>query len=237
MKRPKLFNIVLTIIFLILLLIFKNIYKSRIEKLQTTVSLFNVEKQEFTKTKNALQEEIVKVKAVVVKDKEQLKEYTDKIFKLKDEVKTASVFYQEVLKTKWDTAYIPYHDTLVVYKVLIGDTITAEIKNYVSNSIKVPNSFSKDTSTYYLSGRVLKEGVSIDSLNIPDTFNLRVVETKGKLFKPSYIEFQTKHSNPLINVIGVKAITYKLPKKTFFQWISEKALWIGVGFGLSTIIK
>ena len=75
----------------------------------------------------------------------------------------------------------------------------------------------------------------IDSLNIPDTFNLRIVETKGKLFKPSFVEFQSFHSNKLVKVTGANSILYKLPRKTFWQVVLDKLIWIGVGIGLSTL--
>ena len=209
----------------------------KIDKLETTNSLLQVEKQEFKKVVNTQGDTILKQKAVIVKDKEQLKTFTDSIFKLKQEIKNVITYYREITTITWDTVYIPYVDTQYIPNPLLqtGDTITKELKAYINNSIQVPNSFYKDSLLFTIKGQVTKEGVRIDSLNIPDTFNLRIVETKGKLFKPSFVEFQSFHSNKLVKVTGANSILYKLPRKTFWQVVLDKLIWIGVGIGLSTL--
>lgn len=208
---------------------------AEIATLETTNALLQLENQKFEKIVNSQDDSIVKQRAIIIKDKEQLKTFTDSIFNLKQKVKAVTAFYKETTKTVWDTVYIPYDSTPTIPQVQYGDTITKEIKNYIDSSIKVPNKFSKDSSLFSIKGEVTKQGVRIDSLNIPDTFNLRIVETKGKLFKPSFVEFQSFHTNKLVQVTGVNSIMYKLPKKTFWQVVLDKLIWVGVGIGLTTI--
>ena len=208
---------------------------AEIASLETSLSLSELNNQKYEKIVNTLEDTILKQRAIIIKDKEQLKTFTDSIFNLKQKVKAVTAFYKETTKTVWDTVYIPYDSTPTIPQVQYGDTITKEIKNYIDSSIKVPNKFSKDSSLFSIKGEVTKQGVRIDSLNIPDTFNLRIVETKGKLFKPSFVEFQSFHTNKLVQVTGVNSIMYKLPKKTFWQVVLDKLIWVGVGIGLTTI--
>lgn len=208
---------------------------AEIASLETSLSLSELNNQKYEKIVNTLEDTILKQRAIIIKDKEQLKTFTDSIFNLKQKVKAVTAFYKETTKTDWDTVYIPYDSTPTIPQVQYGDTITKEIKNYIDSSIKVPNKFSKDSSLFSIKGEVTKQGVRIDSLNIPDTFNLRIVETKGKLFKPSFVEFQSFHTNKLVQVTGVNSIMYKLPKKTFWQVVLDKLIWVGVGIGLTTI--
>ena len=229
-------NILLGITTLILLLFLRiGCKNAEIASLETTNSLLQIENQKFKKTINELGDSVVKQKAIIVKNKEQLKTFTDSIFKLKQKVKSVTAYYKEITKTNWDTVYIPYTDTQYIPNPFLqtGDTITKELYTYINNSVKVPNSFNIDSFLYSIKGTVLKEGVRIDSLNIPDTFNLRIVETKGKLFKPSFIEFQSFHTNKLVQVIGANSIMYKLPKKTFWQVVLDKLVWVVIGLGLS----
>ncbi len=236
--KKHLFPIILTIIFLFTLTIVVRVYNSKLDKRDSQISLLTVDNQNYIKVTDELGKEVVKQKAVVVKEREQVKEYSDKYFALKEKPKSVDVFYQEVTKTDWDTAFIPYHDTLYVkIDPIVGDTITQELKNYIDSSVRIPNSFEKDSSLFAIKGRVLKNGVSIDSLSLPDTFNLRVVETKGKLFKPSFVEFQSFHTNPLVNVTGTQSVIYKVPKKTFWQVVLDKLIWVGIGVGATTLIK
>lgn len=231
-------NILLGVTVLILILLLKiGCNNAKISSLETTVSLLELKNQKFEKTVNELGDSVVKQKAIIVKNKEQLKTFTDSIFKLKETVRAVTVFYKENIKTNWDTVYIPYTDTQYIPNPLLqtGDTITKELYTYINNSVKVPNPFVVDTNLYTIKGTILKEGVRIDSLNIPDTFNLRVVETKGKLFKPSTIEFQSFHTNKLVQVTGANSIMYKLPKKTFWQVVMDKLFWIAVGFGVTKL--
>ena len=224
---------------IVLLLCFLKIRckNSELILLQTKYSLSQIENQEYKKVANKQGDSIVKQRAIIVKNKEQLKTLTDSIFKLKKDVKAVTAFYKESTKTNWDTVYIPYIDVQYIPNPLLqtGDTITKELYTYINNSVKVPNSFYLDSLLFTVKGKVTKEGVRIDSLNIPDTFNLRIVETKGKLFKPSFIEFQSFHTNPLVQVTGANSIMYKLPKKTFWQVVLDKLIWVGVGIGLTTL--
>jgi hypothetical protein len=229
-------NILIGVIVIILILFLRiGCKNAEIASVETTNSLLQIENQKFEKIINNQDDSIVKQRAIIIKDKEQLKTFTDSIFKLKEKVKSVTAFYKEVIKTNWDTVNIPYTDTQYIPNPFLqtGDTITKELYTYINNSVKVPNPFNIDSSLYSIKGEVTKQGVRIDSLNIPDTFNLRIVETKGKLFKPSFIEFQSLHTNKLVQVTGVNSIMYKLPKKTFWQVVLDKLVWVGIGLGLS----
>lgn len=210
---------------------------AKIAKLETENSLLQVKNQEYRKEINTLGDSIVKQIVTIVENEKQLRTFTDSIFKLKKKVKAVEFFYKENTRLKWDTVFIPYKDVpddMPVYDPFNVDT--AKIRLYVENSISVPRKFDT-TSTYFsLSGTVLKNGVIIDSPNIPDTFSLRVVDTKGGLLKKSIKEVQSFHTNPLIQSFGVQSIKIEEPKKPFIKTLIDKLFWVGVGIFIKSKI-
>ncbi len=103
--------------------------------------------------------------------------------------------------------YIPYIDS--------SNQIGKDTSEYLKNSVRVPRGFELKNSYFNIRGSVLKSGVKLDSLNIPDTLRGRFVEKKNGLFKPETIEYQVFNTNPYIQIQGGKSAVYTAKKKPF----------------------
>lgn len=173
--------------------------------------------------------------AIITSNQESLSALTDSIFNLKSkhekQIKQVIAYYKGVTVTNIDSVLIPYVDSAqLAHKDSLIQGCREVMKVLLDSFIFVPRRVEAKTPQYRFAGTVLKEGFRIDSLQIPDTLQLRFVEKKSFLKRPSY-QVQFFHSNPLITNTQANSIIYKPPKK---PRVLEKALLIGAGIFLGS---
>lgn len=152
---------------------------------------------------------------------------TDTIFKMDKKHSQTIAYYKGISRTRIDSVFIPFKDTAFAKKW--SDSVNSRCKEVIQflidSTIIVPKRFLKEDRGYRFGGTITRGGLTIDSLLIPDTLQLRIVENKGFLKRPSYT-VQFFHSNPHITTTQANSVLYKPPKK---PRLLEKAILVGVG--------
>lgn len=217
------------------------IVKNKLNKAETTIALNLLEKQTLTDSLVNKNKQIVKLQDAVVfegeKGKKALREYSDSVFNLrkKDErkYKETVAYYQNYISTHLsDTVRIPFEPSGSdsIQKPSVNDE---RVKEYIDNSIRVPKAFTKADPYFYINGTVSKDGVSINSMILPDTITGRFVERKNGFLKAKTIEYQVFNTNPYIKIDNSKSAIYKPEKKnTFLKIVGIAVLSFFVGKSL-----
>ncbi len=188
---------------------------------------------------------------IEVNNQDAIREYTDSIFNLKrkyeKKIKDIKAFYSERTTTTLDSVLVPYEDTTKVdywknEARRLGDDCESLTNRLIDTTVFVGIVAKDSTNEYKIEATVLKKGILINKLTIPDSQYVRFITLKGgflkknqegkrKLFLKKTIQVQVLHTNKLINVDGSNSIFY-IPKKKE-RWL-EKALLIGGGIYLGT---
>jgi len=177
---------------------------------------------------------INKQEVIIVNSTNQLNKLTDTIFDLnrKDRKNRETIAYYKGISKVEVKVNVPYKDTLGMKK--FGDSLAKQcstVIEYMRDSmITVPRTASISNDTLSAKLTVSKEGVKIDSLSMIDTLNLRFVEHRGFLKRPT-IELQYMHSNPLFKSEKATSVFYKPKKKSN---LLPKALLIAAGIFVGT---
>ena len=120
-------------------------------------------------------------------------------------------------------------------------TITKIDTIKIGYEVPVPFEFdrlwSKNDRFYSISGHSTQDGITINSLEIPNTLSFVVGKKKGNFI------IEAVNSNPHIKTTGLDAYSFKLPKKRFGvslfvgYGISNTGLspLVGIGFGYNLI--
>jgi hypothetical protein len=214
-------------------------YRAEIDKQGKEITSLDLKNQTLEKEVNDRGQIIYSQKAILSSSQEAIRNLTDSIFNLNrvhgEKIKAVIAYYKGVTTTNIDSVFIPYTDTKAIHEaeMKIIERCNKEFKYLTDSFILVPRKVIKKTPNYLFAGTVMKDGFRIDELSIPDTLNLRFVETGGFLKKKkSYIQFT--HSNPLITTTQANSVLYKPPKK---PRLLEKALFIGAGLFLGSKLK
>lgn len=85
--------------------------------------------------------------------------------------------------------------------------------------------FGTNTQYYSIFGRTTQEGITIDSLSLPNTLSFAIGKKKTGFFKSEY-RIEAVNSNPYISTIGLDAYTFSVPKKRF-----GISAYVGFGIG------
>ena len=233
-------NIIIGILLLVIALLTLNTCKLKrgYANQVSTIDSLTLANQTLDSIKNKQNETILTQQAIIVDNTESLNKLTDSIFllKKKDSKNLATIaYYKAITSTKIDSVDIPYVDTIAMKKW--EDSVLQHCQSvidYIQDStITVPRTASLSTKDFQLTATVKKDNLEINSLVIPDTLQLRFVERKRFLARPT-IEVQFFHSNSLISTTQSNSVIYKPKRKPFFQRVVVPVL-IGVGTGL--IIK
>lgn len=209
-------------------------------------------KQEVVKLANARGDTIVRQYAIITSDQDALKKAADELFNYKDkdkkQIKRIDALVKLTTKTKLPNPIVAkFTDTLD--KKRFADSLSKECADVISilldTSVFVGSQFKFDSSYLQLSGIVEKDGVRIDSLNMPDTQAIAFEVTKGGLFRrgidgkvkfwtPRKLSVSVYHSNPYIQTTGMSSAVYKSPPKG--RWL-ERAIIFATGVFLGSRLK
>jgi len=201
-----------------------------------TISALQLEKQRLDSLTNKQGETILYQESLITSSTDAIDELTDTIFNLrkKDEKNQQTLaYYKSSNAINLVGVSVPYIDSIAMKE--FGDSISAQCKEvidyYNMNTIPIGMIAEDSTANYKISQTVESGGIKINNLVIPDTLQLRFVEKKGGLFKPSSIQVQFKHSNPLVTTTQANSVFYVPKKKSFFKRVILPVA-IGVGAGI-----
>jgi len=159
----------------------------------------------------------------------QLKAYTDTIFNLKkqNEKRVAEVQQYtkviEELKAKGIVAHYVHDTTKIIDTVMAQDT---------RDLIEVPIAFEyKDSTLFFLHGKVTLDGVQIDTIGATNDINLRIADKHTGLFglKQTTV-VQAANTNPYFNIKGVASITVPYKGSWWQRWGKPTAAALIAGY-------
>jgi len=162
------------------------------------------------------------------------------LVKYEGEIKKLKAQIIQSQQIKYGTIAVPftpngYADTTGWYKKLqSGDTSKAICDSLKANSVVVPKAFSKHDKWFNIDGKVVKEGVNIESIVIPNESTVSIGWKKaGFLHLKKVPIVEVKNTNPYMDVTKMSNIIID-PKKGLFQ---KNGFWIGVGAAIVVILK
>jgi hypothetical protein len=178
-------------------------FKKQIGKLQLDNQFFE-EKLSKDSVKIAEQEQII----ISQKDAIELGILEiENLKKIKGQVKT-------ITEIRIDSVPVPYTET-----IYISDTI------YPKGVIEVPKRFNLTKEHYSFNGLILKEGLLVDSIVIPNEMKLTIGNKSGGIFRKSIPIVKLENTNPYLSTIDMKNVIIEDEKKFY----DRKVFWLGVG--------
>lgn len=218
---------------------------------QNKLDSITLANQVLIQDKNSIGQTVSKQAVIITEDQEALQDITAKVFNLEKQdekrIKQINALIQIASRIRVDSINIPFKDEIAAKK--FSDSLIAacaEVINYYkNNSIPVPQNVSiskEENPNFQFYGKVIKEGLAIDSINFPDSQRIAVIETKGGLFRrniegkvkfytPRKLEIQVLHTNKYVEITGMSSIIYQ--PKVRGRWL-ERLLIAGVGIFLGT---
>lgn len=196
-------------------------FKNELNKKDDVIGIMAIEKQELNSIINKKNVTIKEQDVVILKTKESLKNYTDTIFDLKR---------KNEKKIKEVISYYSNRTTVVIDSFIVNTVDSIPYPEYITDSfarenmVTVPRTYDVDSANFKFNATVKKEGLTINSLVIPDTTYGRFVELKS-----GDIKYQFFNTNPYIKIDGANSAVYKKPKKTFWSHVKEKGILIAIG--------
>lgn len=228
-------------------------YQNELSANDLVIDSLTLANQKWDSIHNADGEAILVQTALVVKNQEAFRRYSDSMFNLtkrqERRIKEIIAHYSGVTNTGIDTTFIPYRDTVGMKR--FSDSVEKKcadvIAFYRKNALEIPHDtvtgvplgkpVKDSTADYYFDATIFKDTLRINKIAFPDSLEIRFVETKGglfrrnaqgkvKIFSRRSVEVQVKHSNPRVSTLKMNSLIYKPDKK--FKWL-EKAVLIGAG--------
>lgn len=206
-------------------------FQDQIKEGKKQISQLQLDKQTLTDKINSQGKTIKSQDVIITDNTASLNNLTDSIFHLKRRNQEVIAYFKAKTNTSLVEIPVPYMDTTGAKHWIDSVLALAPTPIDPNTIIKVPQRAFLETSQLRLLATVKKEGLSIDSLDLPDDLQLRFLETKGSLFKSKKIEVQFFHSNPYIHTLSANSVFYK-PKKVPFLKRIVLPVAIGVGAGL-----
>ncbi len=203
---------------------------------------------------NRLGQEVSKQQVITTQNQEALKEFTAKVFNLEkndaNRIKQINALIQIKSRTHVDTTTILYRDG--VAEQHFADSIQKICKDvidfYSSMTVMVPKNVQiteEENKDFQFDGTILKDRFVINSVNLPDSQRIAIIETKGGLFKkditgkrkfytPKKLEIQVLHTNKYIKVEGMSSVIYQ--PKVKGRWL-ERAIIFAAGGAAMYFLK
>jgi hypothetical protein len=108
-----------------------------------------------------------------------------------------------------------------------GDSSKATLDSLLANSIIIPKRFSVKDKWYSIDGKVLRDGLLMDSLKITNESSVTIGwKNAGFLGLKKEAMVEIKNTNPYLNVTKMNNVVVK-KKKGLFQ---NPLFWSGIGF-------
>lgn len=216
---------------------FRSCSNHKLEVAQSAVDSLTLANQKLDSTVNKMGQKIYTQIVTLSENQKSIRKLTDSIFNLKkrDEriIRRIVAYYTERTNVHIDSVSVPYTDSIAIKQF----RDSAEFYKYALDSmIVVPKKAALSTTYFSIDETVTKNGLVINSLNIPDSQYIRIVENRGgflrkvngklKFHVKPQIQIQTLHTNPYIQITGENSILYTPRAK---PRILEKVLLLGIG--------
>jgi len=162
------------------------------------------------------------------------------LLKLEGDIKIVQSQVRQKQSIKIDSVPVPFvpehfaDTTGWMVKIKQGDSSRATLDSLLSNSIIIPKRFSIKNDWYSFDGKVLRDGLLLDSLQITNESSVSVGWKKAGflgLSKEPIVEI--KNTNPYLGVAKMSNVVVK-KKKGLFQ---NPIFWTGLGIIGGTLIK
>lgn len=210
--------------------------QKKVDQGREQITQLDLDKQTLTTKINEQGQDIFIQQSIIRDNMKSLDDLTDTIFNLKkvdSKNRETIAYFKNTTKTGVTKVDVPYLDSTAMKA--FEDSVTKscpDLASFVRDSVlTVPVSARITDPNFEVGLTVKKQGVTIDSLVIPDTLQLRFVEHKRGLFKSNEIETQFFHSNPLVRTTGANSAFYKPKKASFFKRVILPVA-VGIGAGL-----
>jgi hypothetical protein len=208
----------------------------KLDEQANTITQIDLDRQQIKELSNRQGRQIIAQEAFMVTSKETLNRLTDSIFDLKKRdarnLETIA-YYKGVTKFQVKEVGIPYLDSVRMRNLTDSVMATKEsLIEYIENqTIEVPAPAALATPHYNVALTVTQDSLRLDSLSIPNTLQLRFVESGRGLFKKPQIEVQYFNSNTYITNLSSNSVFYQPKKKSFWTTVVLPVA-IGVGAGI-----
>lgn len=227
MKNTRIMKILTISLAVLALLLLLNTFRlnKKVDEQGGVITQQQLENQKTTKIVNEQGKTISRQKVLLTSSQAVINDLANSVFQLKekDEKNLNTIAYlKTVQRVRADSIPVPYERNMTLAeKLQLSDSIMAICKDVIdaidSTTIVVPAVAQVSNDILSAKLTINKESVQIDELTIPDTMSVRFVETKPKLLKPSSIEVQFMHSNPLFQNGQTQSVFYKPKKKSFLR--------------------
>lgn len=223
--------------FLLLLLLFLafNCTRQNTENKQLSQSLqTNLERTK--QLENQKGEMVAQNNVLFTGNQRDLRALTDTIFNLKDReerlIRSVLSYSKIVQEASFKNKAATFDDRPTVNEK--GDTVFMP-QPTDPDLIRVPRSFGYSDSTIFLSGKVRKADVLIDSVKIPNVLSIRTAEVKSGIFKRSTV-VQAINSNPAFKNTGIATVEVKHKPTAWNRWV-KPVLFAAAGVFIGSQIK
>ncbi len=207
--------------------------KEQIREGKEQITQLELDNQGLTTTINKQGKTILSQKTIMTDNTTALNKLTDTIFGLKRKNAETVAYFKNKTVTVLPPIEIAYLDTVRMKR--FEDSISKhypELASFIRDSvITVPRQSAVDNQHFSILATARKNGISIDSLSIPDQLDLRFLETKGKLFRKPKVEVQFVHTNPYVHTLSANSAFYSPKRASFFKRVVLPVA-IGVGAGI-----
>jgi len=212
-------------------------YKKKQDDLLSQISQYQLGEKAFTKKINADSSTIVQQEQTILTEKKATKLG---LLKLEGEIKKAQSQVRQTQKIKYDSilvAYVPdnYVDSASwLFKFKNGFKSNDVIDSLIANSVIVPKSFATKSKWFNINGKVNKENVLIESLEIPNESSVTIGwKRTGFLWLKQKPIVEIKNTNPYLSVVKMSNVVIQKKKGLF----SKPIFWLGVGVVGGFLIK
>jgi len=205
------------LIAIVIFLSFSLIANNRnISRFKSQISKFKLENQAFKEEINDQGERLVEQEQVILTQQEAIENglvELNNFKKLSNQIKV-------VTETLIDTIVVTNHDTVVSYINGI-------------NYLKLPAKYDYTSEFINFDLNVSVEGLSLNSINLPNESLVSIGYKKQGLFKPLLPVIEIKNTNPYIKTSKLQNISIVEEKRL----IDDKKFLIGIGLVFGFLIK
>lgn len=216
----------------IFILLFRSNDMISAEEHDLKVSQYLKNEQEFKSKINKQGQELTYQKQVIInkdKDLQKLLLENSDLRKLNSQIKFESVTNIK----KFDALYsqVDYLTRKIKQISILPDGDTVYIEKTDTIGVPFGTKFNKSDKWFSLTGSVEKQGISMDSLSILNSYVITVGTKRKSLFKPSETYVELFNENPYTRTVSMNNIKVIEKKK----WYQKGIVKFGSGFVLGAV--